>query len=137
MGTNTGTDSLESVELDELMGPVECDDETCERLRAAAPTTADLFQLLGKAHTLPLLYEISREGGAWRFNEIKDAAEVNQQTLSRRLDELVEAGLLTRQSYDEIPPRVEYEATELTQSLKPALHYIRRWAEVNERVTQK
>lgn len=137
MNANTGSDSLESVELDELMGPIERDDETCERLRAAAPTTADLFQLLGKAHALPLLYEISSENKAWRFNEIQDAVEVNQQTLSRRLDELVEASLLTRQSYDEIPPRVEYETTELTQSLKPALYYIRRWAEVNERVTRK
>lgn len=31
---------------------------------------------------------------------------------------------------------VEYEATELTQSLKPVLHYIRRWAEGRKRVTQ-
>lgn len=64
-----------------------------------------------------------------RYGEIEDAfGEVSSSTLSTRLDELVEAGLLERERYAEIPPRVEYELTdegeELCRLLEPLLEWV-------------
>ncbi|WP_254767504.1 winged helix-turn-helix transcriptional regulator [Salinilacihabitans rarus] len=43
-----------------------------------------------------------------RFSEVEAPANA----LSVRLRELTAAGLLSRKSYDEVPPRVEFEPTE-------------------------
>jgi DNA-binding HxlR family transcriptional regulator len=61
-----------------------------------------------------------------RYNEIaKKLDGVNPNTLSMRLDELEDAGLITRQRFKEIPPRVEYSLTdigkELSKLTKPLL----------------
>lgn len=67
--------------------------------------------------------------GPVRYGEIESAfGEVSTSTLSTRLDELTDAGLLTRERYAEIPPRVEYdltdEGTELCELLKPLLRWV-------------
>lgn len=92
-----------------------------------APT---LFSLLGRAHTLEILHEVVIGGESpFRFNELQDGLGLSPNTLSRRLDELVEAGFLTRTSYDEIPPRVEYEATERLADLEPTFRELSEWME--------
>lgn len=50
--------------------------------------------------------------------------------VSRRLDEL-EAGLLVREQYDEIPPRVEYSLTRRGEELAHRLHPLLKWAAEN------
>lgn len=65
-----------------------------------------------------------------RYGEIEDAfGEVSSSTLSTRLEELTEAGLLERAQYDEIPPRVEYRLTDegagLAAALEPLLEWVR------------
>lgn len=93
-------------------------------------TSADLFSLLGKAHTLELLSQfLLEEQESFRFNELQDALDLSPNTLSRRLDELEEAGLLTRTTYDEIPPRVEYATTERLDALGPTFDELSGWME--------
>ena len=53
-------------------------------------------------------------------------------TLSKRLSELTDAGLLTRRSYDEIPPRVEYEPTAAADDLAPVFIHLYEWASVHD-----
>jgi len=89
----------------------------------------ELFTLLGRAHTMELIHVFVREPGPWRFNELREVLDVSQNTLSARLSELLEAELLTRQSYDEIPPRVEYRATEKLTDLRPMFQHLSEWAE--------
>jgi DNA-binding HxlR family transcriptional regulator len=112
----------------------------CER-RAAAPaaeververTMADLLSLLGKAHTMALLREFALEEGPWRFTELEERLGVSPNTLSERLKELTRTGLLSRRAYDEIPPRVEYTATERAHDLFPVFGHLARWAEVHD-----
>ena len=49
-------------------------------------------------------------------------------TLSDRLDELAEAGLVMRTQHNEIPPRVEYELTEQGEQLRERLEPLLEWA---------
>jgi len=89
---------------------------------------SELFSLLGKAHTLAILRDILL--GAHqpvRFGELQEALDISPNTLSRRLDELVEVGFLERTQYEEIPPRVEYEATGLLEELEPTFRELESW----------
>ncbi|MFB6361497.1 MAG: winged helix-turn-helix transcriptional regulator, partial [Halobacteriales archaeon] len=57
----------------------------------------------------------------------QDELELSPNTLSRRLEELVEMGFLERNQYDEIPPRVEYEATDRLRALRPTFQELQDW----------
>ena len=89
---------------------------------------ADLFGLLGRAHALAVLATFASADGPQRFSDLEEALEVTPSTLSARLSELTEAGLLERETFDEVPPRVEYEPTEAGRALFPAFGYLHAWA---------
>lgn len=89
-----------------------------------------LLDLLGRAHAMAILYYLTRrDKRPWRFGELQDELDVSPNTLSNRLSELTEAGLLERRSYDEIPPRVEYVATTKARELSPIFGALYQWAE--------
>lgn len=91
----------------------------------------ELFRLLGKAHVLHLLYTIDREPRAWRFVELQEEIGISPNTLSDRLKDLVDAGLLTRTAYNEIPPRVDYQATQKARELTPVFKTFMEWSRRN------
>lgn len=83
--------------------------------------------LLERRWTLSILYA-SVEGAA-RFNEFRDAlGRVPPATLTARLAELVEAGLLERRVLDTRPPAVEYRLTGLGKRFEPLLRELARCA---------
>jgi len=102
---------------------------SCGDLREACPTTAALLDLLGRPYSLPILYEFACTDDPRRFSELERRLDLSPTTLSARLTEFTETGLLTRTPYDEMPPRVEYEATEKLETLVPALQYLRVWGD--------
>jgi DNA-binding HxlR family transcriptional regulator len=57
---------------------------------------------------------------------------ISSKTLARRLKELEKDGILERQSYNEIPPRVEYKLTkkgqELVESIINLLEWMIKWS---------
>ena len=64
-----------------------------------------------------------------RFHEIMDMLDgVSPTTLTETLDKLVKLGLLTRDSYLETPPRVEYSLTVEGSELLTAIHPLLMWA---------
>lgn len=68
-------------------------------------------QLLAGKWKIVLLYMLSQQ--TYRFNEIQRLLQgITAATLNKQLKELVDAGLVQRKSYEEIPPRVEYSLTE-------------------------
>lgn len=89
---------------------------------------AELFDLLGHAHMIPILHEFAFNPGPSRFSDLRNRLDVPQTTLTDRLQELTDSGFLVRRSYDEIPPRVEYTATDKTTDLTPMFEYLCRWA---------
>ena len=60
--------------------------------------------------------------GTKRFGELKKSVgNVSQKVLTVQLRAMEESGLVHREVYAEVPPRVEYSLTELKRSLKPIL----------------
>ncbi|AZB42185.1 MULTISPECIES: helix-turn-helix domain-containing protein [Bacillaceae] len=68
--------------------------------------------------------------GKKRFNELKRLnGEITQRMLTLQLRELERDGIVHREIYKEIPPKVEYSLTEFGQSLKPLILMMREWGE--------
>ena len=68
--------------------------------------------------------------GTKRFGELKKSiGMVSQKVLTAQLRDMEENGLVHREVYAEVPPRVEYSLTELGQSLKPILDAMLNWGE--------
>lgn len=68
--------------------------------------------------------------GTKRFGELKKSiGNVSQKVLTAQLRDMEESGLIHRQVYAEVPPRVEYSLTPLGQSLKPILDAMQNWGE--------
>ncbi|WP_436934747.1 winged helix-turn-helix transcriptional regulator [Halovenus marina] len=91
-------------------------------------TVATLLSLLGKTHTMAVLSTFAFAEGPLRFSDIESELDIAPNTLSTRLQDLTEAGLLDREAYDEIPPRVEYTPTEKAESLFPVFAHLHHWA---------
>ncbi|MEA5137570.1 winged helix-turn-helix transcriptional regulator [Arcicella rigui] len=72
------------------------------------------------------------ENGTMRFNEInKTIGDVSQKMLTVTLRTLEADGLVARQVFPEIPPRVEYQLTHLGMSLMPHITSLASWADQN------
>src|SRR5580658_5996549 len=70
--------------------------------------------------------------GKLRFNELSQViGDVSQKMLTVTLRSLEADGLVSRKMYAVIPPRVEYELTEMGQSLLPLVQALEGWAEEN------
>jgi DNA-binding HxlR family transcriptional regulator len=89
----------------------------------------ELFRVLGKTHVLDILHLFLQEPGPRRFVDVQNRLQMSPNTLSERLKELVEAGLLTRTAYNQIPPRVDYEATAKARDLQPVFASLLAWAQ--------
>ncbi len=75
---------------------------------------------------LPILWELSK--GTKRFNELqKLLTEISQGILTQQLRELEQDGLIHREVYREVPPKVEYSLTETGQTFIPVLNVICSW----------
>jgi DNA-binding HxlR family transcriptional regulator len=93
---------------------------------------SDVFDLLGRKYALDVVCVLANHQTA-RFGEIEDHLPgASSTTVSSRLDELAAAGLLDRERYDEIPPRVEYGLTAEGWELAEALEPLARWVAARE-----
>lgn len=68
--------------------------------------------------------------GTKRFGELKKSVSgISQKVLTAQLRDMEECGLVHREVYAEVPPKVEYSLTQLGQSLKPILDSLQNWGE--------
>lgn len=79
-----------------------------------------------------ILYTLM-EFGIVRFNEMKKyIGDISYNTLSHSLKELEADGLVHREEYPQIPPKVEYSLTERGKSLIPILDMMCEWGDNNK-----
>lgn len=66
-------------------------------------------------------------GGLTRFDQFQKSLDIAPNMLTRRLNSLVEAGLLERRRYSERPPRYEYLLTPKGRDFRPVVVALYAW----------
>ncbi len=86
-----------------------------------------------------LILSVLGEKKKLRFNEINKAVgfDISQKMLTVTLRTLEADGLISRKIYAEVPPRVEYEITDLGKSLIPHITNLMNWATENMKAIKK
>jgi DNA-binding HxlR family transcriptional regulator len=89
--------------------------------------------LIAGKWAIPILYRLIITNGPIRFGELKRAiSPITQKELTKQLRLFEQKGLISRKLYPEVPPKVEYQITELGKTLKPALNSIDNWMKQHE-----
>jgi DNA-binding HxlR family transcriptional regulator len=96
----------------------------------------DLLDLIADKWAVLVLSAI-REGDTRNGTMLRAVDGISQKSLTRTLRDLERNGLVNRHDFREVPPRVEYELSDLGLSLVPILRSMCRWTvkhieEVNE-----
>lgn len=112
---------------DTTSSPPACDvDGTCY-----CPLTG-VITTLSRKYAMQLISIVGAHDSL-RFAEIEDhLPTASTSTISKRLDEFEDAGLLTRTQYNEIPPRVEYSLTADGDEVRTRLEPLLEWASTTE-----
>ena len=95
--------------------------------------TAQLRKLITKRGTLEILMPLCCTTNPVRYLTFRKSMKgFSSKTLAIRLKELEKNGILSRKSYNEIPPRVEYNLTnkgqELIESVLSLLQWMKKWS---------
>jgi DNA-binding HxlR family transcriptional regulator len=95
--------------------------------------TAKLRKLITKKGTLEILIPLCCTTNPVRYIKFRNTLKgFSSKTLATRLKELQKIGVLERKSYNETPPRVEYNLTdkgqELVESIINLLQWMRKWS---------
>jgi DNA-binding HxlR family transcriptional regulator len=90
--------------------------------------TAKLRKIITKRGTLEILIPLCCTTTSVRYIKFRNTMKgFSSKTLAKRLKELDESGILERQAYNEIPPRVEYRLTSKGQELVGSIIYLLNW----------
>ena len=90
----------------------------------ACPIARSLDRV-GEWWSILILRDASK--GATRFEQFQKSLDIAPNTLTRRLNALVEAGLLERHQYSERPKRDEYLLTQAGRDFRPVLWALLAW----------
>ncbi|MCU4580542.1 helix-turn-helix transcriptional regulator [Acinetobacter gyllenbergii] len=78
-----------------------------------------------------ILWHLFNEG-TLRFNEIrKRVPSITQRMLTNQLRELEQDGILHREVYPQVPPKVEYCLTDLGRSLEQIIVALKHWGDAH------
>ena len=89
---------------------------------------SDVLNRIGDKWSVMVVGILSRSG-TLRFNELKRAINgVSQRMLTLTLRNLERDGLVTRTIYPEVPPRVEYNLTEMGKTLTGPINALWDWS---------
>jgi DNA-binding HxlR family transcriptional regulator len=90
-----------------------------------------VIEIVFSQWTTPILWKLN-EHGCQRFVELqRRIGSITPKVLTQRLRQLERDGLVERTYHSEVPPRVEYEITELGRSLAPVFHALAEWSDAN------
>ena len=99
-------------------------------LEIRCPVSRTLKVIGGKWKPL-IIYHLN--GGDQRNGQLRRAIpEITQKMLTQQLRELEQDGLVEREVFPVVPPRVDYRLTNLGTSVLPVLDAMAAWGEANE-----
>ncbi len=106
------------------MKPIPGRSETCNAM-------GDILNRIGDKWSVMVVGYL--RGGTMRFNELRHTiGGISQRMLTLTLRNLERDGLVSRTVYPEIPPRVEYQLTELGRTLLPSIDALWAWAAAHQ-----
>ena len=115
---------MKQISKDAVLGPVAltCRSEETEPLREFLARVGDKWSIL-------LVVTLSRKPNhRARFSELQKSVDgISQRMLTTTLRQLERDGLLSREMFPEVPPRVEYELTDLGLSLLEPMRNLVHW----------
>jgi DNA-binding HxlR family transcriptional regulator len=89
---------------------------------------ASALRVIGQKWTALIIRDLC--GGPKRFSELeKSVGSINPRTLTQRLEALEEHGVITKQTFAEVPPRTEYTLTDKGRDLIPLLRSMAAWGD--------
>jgi DNA-binding HxlR family transcriptional regulator len=92
----------------------------------------ELLTKIGDKWTIFVVLSLDLLGGRARFSELERGVPgISQRMLSTTLKNLERDGLVVRELFPEVPPRVEYEITDLGKSLLRPTQGLVDWAKAN------
>ena len=83
-----------------------------------------IAEIIGRKWVSLILRDLAK--GVQRFGELQHSLTISPRVLSSRLQELEDDGLIRREVFAEVPPRVEYTLTEKGRLLIPLIDEMRR-----------
>lgn len=78
---------------------------------------------------IPIVWQIN-EGKKRPSEFLKGIANVDRRVLNKQLNEMIEDGILAKESFNELPPRVEYSLTEIGEKLVEILWQLNDWGKL-------
>jgi len=78
---------------------------------------------------IPIVWQIN-EGKKRPSEFLRGTANVDRRVLNKQLNEMIEDGILTKESFNELPPRVEYSLTEIGEKLIEILWQLNDWGKL-------
>lgn len=104
---------------------------SCEKKHCAGRDyycTVELTLLIIGGKWKPIILWHLGKDGTLRFNQLKRIMpNITQKMLTQQLRELERDGVVHREVYPEVPPRVEYSLTEVGRSVLPVLDSLCEW----------
>ena len=92
---------------------------------------APMLEWLGNKWALVVLLKVS-ENEPVRFNELyRTIPAISEKVLSQVLRQLYTDGILDRQLYPDVPPRVEYSVSDFGKTLLPHVKALINWGREN------
>ena len=85
-------------------------------------------QIISGKWTILIIRDLT--SGVKRFHELERSLQgISPKTLSERLRSLEDVGIIIRQTFAEVPPRVEYSLTEKGRDLVPVIDSMRNYGQ--------
>ena len=91
-----------------------------------------VLQLVGAKWKILVIKELLKK--EMRFVELKNNLGCTAKVLTACLKEMEEDGLIIREEYDILPPKVEYYLTDIGYTLRPVIESMQKWGKEYKRL---
>ncbi len=91
----------------------------------AANPVSVVLQLVGAKWKILIIKELLKK--EMRFSELRKNLGCTAKVLTNCLKELEEDGLIVREEYEILPPKVEYYLTDIGYTLRPVIESMHKW----------